>query len=425
MKKKSLAWLLLLLLCPAVTLAGCATEPGQADGSLVSIKYWNLMTGADGPIMKEMVAAFNEEYKGRIEVIDESANEDTYYDNLQLNIPIGRGPDVAIVHSWRVQSYANQGLIVPMDEMISAAGIDMGDYPEQIVDSLSFEGKTYAIPLDMHPIGIYYNKDLLEQYGLEVPTNRDELIAAAKKADNRDGGVWGLPLSSQWPSDYVYTTALYQFGGKEVTADDLPGFNTQAGIQALEAFADLVHKYGLSQTSLGNDQDLALFRSGKALFHLQGSWMLNSLKTSKINFGIIPLSMMFNPDSDAIAVRSHTFVLPAQKREDAAKRDAAMEFIEWMTKNSHVWATAGQVPASASARAKQEYKEIPYVSDFGDPANFMIGSSSPYYFEAYTPVYSRVTQALLKPDYDAPTLLAEGEEEGKKMVQELKEILGQ
>ncbi len=411
-----------LAFCSCFAFGAC--RGNNPNGSEVSITYWNLNTGADGATMKRLVEMFNEEHKGSIFVTPQSANEEIYYSNLESNIPIGRGPDVAILHSYRVQSYANQGLIVPADELIESAQIDMGDFPAQIVESLAFGGKSYAVPFDMHPLGIYYNKTLLASYGLEIPTNREELIAAAKKADNEDGKVWGLPLSTRWPSEYTYTTALHQFGGVEIKDGDQPGFNTQAGKDALASLSSIIHTEKISPESLGNDQDLALFRAGKALFHIQGSWMLSSIRKSTIDFGIIPLSKMFNSGSEDIAVRSHTFVFPKQKRENAQKREAAVAFVKWMVEHSGIWAEAGQIPASAAARASDAYKALPHVQDFGKIENFRIGVSSPYYFEAYTPVYSCITDALQKSDSDVDSLFAAAETEGQKLVKELKELIG-
>lgn len=407
-------------------MAGCAPKgdstSGGGSGKEVSINYWNLLTGADSTVMRQMVAAFNDEYKGRIFVTEQWANEDTYYENLEINIPIGRGPDVAIMHSYRVQSYANQGLLYAVDNSFGES-VDMTDFPEQIVQSLEFKGNTYAIPFDMHPLGIYYNKTLLEQYGCEVPTKRSELIACAKKADNVDGGVWGLPLAAGFPSDYTFTTALYQFGGAEVGSNDTPGFNTDEGALAMASVTDLIHKHGLSPLSLGNDQDLMYFRNGKALFHINGVWMLSKLTTSNVEFGVIPLSNMFNEESDTIGVRAHTFVFPKQRKESSEKKQAAMEFVKWMSDHADMWATSGQIPASAKARATESYQALEYAGAFGDVSKFRIGVSSPYYFEAYTPVYSRLITAMQTANYDVKKLLAAAEEEGVKLVKESKELI--
>ena len=410
-----------LALAAAAAMAGCAPKGGSGKG--VDISYWNLLTGADGTVMRQMVASFNEEYKDKIYVTEQYASEDVYYENLELNIPIGRGPDVAIMHSYRVQSYANQGLIYPLNSLIESEGIDMTDYPEQIVSSLGYKDETYAVPFDMHPLGIYYNKTLLAQYGCKVPTNRTELIECAKKADNTDGGVWGLPIAAGWPSDYTFTTALYQFGGVEVKNGDQPGFNTEAGVNALKSVTDLIHEHRLSPPNLGNDQDLMQFRNGRALFHINGVWMLNNLKTSNIDYGVIPLSNMFNESSSTIAVRAHTFVLPTKRKIDEEKQKAAMEFISYMSKHSDVWATAGQIPASAKARSSESYQNLAFVHDFGAVENFAIGVSSPYYFEAYTPVYSRLTAAMQTKSDDLAAMLADAETEGVKLVKEAKELI--
>jgi hypothetical protein len=45
-----------------------------------------------------------------IEVIETFTNEVDYYTNINLLVPLGRGPDVAIMHSYLVQSYANSKL---------------------------------------------------------------------------------------------------------------------------------------------------------------------------------------------------------------------------------------------------------------------------------------------------------------------------
>lgn len=410
-----------LSLAATVALTGCGGKGGS--GANVDLSYWNLLTGADGAVMRQMVDAFNKEYQGKIFVTEQFSSEDVYYENLELNIPINRGPDVAIMHSYRVQSYANQGLLYSLDDLIASEEIDMADFPENIVSSLKFGDKTYAVPFDMHPLGIYYNKTLLAQYGCEIPTNRSELIACAKKADNSDGKVWGLPIAAGFPSDYTYTNALYQFGGAEVKDGDQPGFNTEAGENALKALTDLVHEHGLSPTSLGNDQDLMQFRNGKALFHINGVWMLNNLKSSSVDYGVIPLSYMFNEESPTIGVRAHTFVLPKQRRADEEKQKAAMEFISYMTKHADTWATAGQIPASQKARESEAYRALPFVHDFGAVENFAIGVSSPYYFEAYTPIYSRIVTAMQTRQDDLAALLADAESEGIKLVKEAKELI--
>ncbi len=432
--------LILVTLILSLTLFGCGgrfggqtdddgdtTMPDNSNGDgpreKVTISYWNLLTGADGATMREMVKSFNEEYNGVIEVVEQSTNEVDYYEILNLNIPIGRGPDVAIMHSYYVQSYANRELIVSIDNLVNNSEINLADYPEDILQSLNFDDKLYGIPLDMHPIGIYYNKDLLDQYGCDVPTNRSELIECAKKAPNNEGDVWGLPISAEWPSDYTFTSALYQNNGLEIDENGNPGYDTQEGVNAITSFADLIHKHKLSPTHLGNDQDLFYFQNGNAMFHFQGSWMLNSMIESDVNFGVIPLSKMFNENSDTIAIRSHTFVFPYQSSVNHDKRQASMTFVKYLSDQGAKWANAGQIPASQVARETDEYKNLDYLEGFGEIENFRIAAPSPFYHEAFTPIYSRVTYALQNPNYDAQDLIKMAVEEALLLIKESKEFL--
>ena len=393
----------------------------------VTISFWNSLTGADGNSMRQLVSMFNTEYEGIFEVVETYTSETDYYTNLNLLVPMGRGPDVAIMHSYLVQSYANSGIIRPIDDYIEETYVDIQteDYIQGVMDTLYFNEDLYAIPLDIHVTGLYYNIDLLDQYGISVPTNRSELIAAATQIQTAEQAagrtVWGLPLSSAWPSEWLYTTSLYQNNGDELDSSLNPAYNSLEGVTALDMVADLIHVHGLSPLNLSVDQDLFYFETGQAAFHIQGCWMLQEIIYSGINFGVIPLSNMFNEDgadySNDIAARSHTFVVPTQNSDvSLAEKLAITTFIKYLGDNSFVWAQAGQIPASNIARATTEYQDLPYLSGFGDPNNFRLAEASPYYHEAYSPIYSRVTAALLNASYNAEDLLAAAVQEALQLI---------
>lgn len=408
MKKRAITTLiiaLMLLLTACVGGGNQGEEPEPDEGEKVTISYWNPLTGADGVVMRRLVRDFNKEHEGVYEVIETYANEEDHYDNLEMLIPINRGPDVSIVHSHIVQSYANEELIIPIDDYIinSEVEINKEDYVENVFNSLYYKDELYGIPLDLHTVGIYYNKTILEKYNLEVPTNREELLNVAKEVQEKEdaSGFWSFPLSTVWPSEWIFTTALYQNGGKEINNDDTPAFNSAEGLKAMKMLADLIHVHKLSPSTMSVDQDLFAFQQGKALFHIQGTWMLNAIKDSAKNyeFGVIPLSNMFtdedNETKNQIAARSHTFVVPESKNvRSKAKQKAIMTFIKYLGDNSYVWAEAGQIPASNIARETEEYKAIEYIHDFGEPENFRVSAQSPYFRHSYPVVYQRVTQVM-------------------------------
>ena len=426
MRKKLLSLLILTVMITLLSACrgGGSTTEDPVEGEKIVIKYWNSLTGADGDVMRQLVKQFNDAHKNEIEVVETFVNEVDYYTNLNLLVPMRKGPDVAIMHSYLVQSYADEGLLRPIEPMLESSEIEIKaeDYITDIFNSLYFEDELYAIPLDVHTVGIYYNKTLLEKYDLEVPTNRAELLAAANIVQAGEEDVWGLPISTVWPSEWIFTTSLYQNGGLEINSELNPAYNSPEGKAALEAVADLIHVEKVSPVNLSVDQDLFMFQSGKALFHIQGSWMLRSIIESKIEFGVIPLSNMFGTNTDTknqISARSHTFVVPNDSTDMHELKEAAvMTFIKYMTENAYVWAQAGQIPASNVARATAEYQALPYLNGFGAIENFRVAAQSPYFHEAYSPIYSRVTQALANSNYNAQTLLTAAENEALQLLAE-------
>ncbi|MDY0385428.1 ABC transporter substrate-binding protein [Trichlorobacter sp.] len=427
-----------VLFLATATLASCgpATSveeslPTDSEGNVVfenvAITYGNPITGSDGIAMRELVRRFNQEYEGQINVTESFISETEYYESLLMTIPMKRSYDIALVHSYKVSSFANKNLLHPIQSIIDDANIDLKaeDYISSVYDAMYYQDALYGIPLDIHTIILYYNKTLLNQYELEVPTNRAELIAAAKMMPNTSSGGYGLPLSTTWPSEYIYTTALYQNGGSEIDEEGNPNYANAVGAEALKMVTDIVHTHHISPENVSVDSDLMLFNQGKAMFHINGDWMINSVVENGVDFGVTSLSKMFTDDADgatadSVAARSHCFVLP-EGRNVAIKQQAAMVFAKYVTEHAYLWAEGGgHVPASNVARATEEYLALPYHHDYGDVDDFVLSPSSPYYYEAFSPVFSRVTTALSDSGYDAMSLLTAAEAEGNQLVEEAK-----
>ena len=144
--------------------------------------------------------------------------------------------------------------------------------------------------------------------------------------------------------------------------------------------ADLIHIEKISPLNVNVDADLLMFQQGKAMFHINGNWMLNSLVDSGINFGVTSLADMFvdtpTADSKKVASRSHTFVLP-QGRNETIKQQAALVFIKYVTENAYLWAeSGGHIPASNIARNTEEYLALPYHQTYGDVNMYTLNEPS-------------------------------------------------
>lgn len=330
---------------------------GGYDGPAVKLAFWNGFTGGDGPMMKELVEKFSTE-NPNIAVTMTTMQWADYYAKLPTAVTSGKGPDIGIMHVDSVATNAARNVIQPLDDVATSLDLQESDFAPVPWKAGIYNDTRYAIPLDVHPLGFYYNKDVMEKAGLDPekpPTNNDEYLAALEEL--KKSGVEG-----HWATPFPFTGSLtvqsliWQFGGSMFNDDGTQvTWSEEPGVAGLTWYVDLV-KNGYSPAKVAQDADYIAFKNGKNAFNWNGIWQINDLKQTDINWGVAPL-----PDiggQNAAWAGSHQFVLPVQKQVDENKAQASRVFINWISEQSLTWAEAGQVPARNSVRDSDEFKAL-------------------------------------------------------------------
>ncbi len=107
---------------------------------------------------------------------------------LQLNS--GRAPDLFLLLGVAMAELGAAKLIAPLDDYV-AQWDGWAQYPQQLIDSLTFDGSVWAVPYLMDTHFLYYNRDLIEKAGLPrdwTPATPDDILDAAlaiKQADSK------------------------------------------------------------------------------------------------------------------------------------------------------------------------------------------------------------------------------------------------
>lgn len=345
--------------------AGTATGDGGAsgyDGPNVELAFWNGFTGGDGPTMKALVDQFNEEH-ANIAVAMTTMQWADYYTRLPSAVTSGSGPDVGIMHVDSVATNAARNVIQPLDDVATALGLQESDFASVPWNAGLYDGTRYAIPLDVHPLGFYYNKDVMEQGGLDPeapPTTMDEYMSALETLRSAD-------IQGHWASPFPFTGGLtlqsliYQFGGSLFNEEGTTvTWVEQPGIDALSWWVSLVSE-GYSPSNVDQDADYVALKNGTNAFNWNGIWQINDLKQTDIGWGVAAL-----PDIGGTAAAwagSHQFVLPRQRSQDDNKLQASKVFLNWVSEQSQAWAEAGQIPARNSARDTEEFQSLTEVGE--------------------------------------------------------------
>jgi multiple sugar transport system substrate-binding protein len=366
-----------------------------------TIVWWDFLSGGDGVRMKTMLDEFNKEHEGKVK-IDATTFEwgVPFYSKVQTSAAVGQGPDVMTYHESRMPLGASTGTLSPLSpDELAAAGIKPSEFgPANWKAAQGPDGKQYAVPLDIHSIILYYNKDLLKKAGLlgddgkpkglDGVTNFD--AALAKLTAN---GVSGLSVPGDNASGWrIFYTLLNQQGGDFLKDGKfLDGGNLDKATTALTEMNKWV-KSGWTPAKTEYPASIALFTSGKAAMHINGVWevptMVDLAKNGKLfDWGAIQIPVLF--DHPATWADSHSFAIPDRKGNPVSpeKRKTVLDAVHWFNVHSLEWAGGGHVPAYLPVQESAEFKALKPNSDYVslaktavfDPVSTLAGVASPVY----------------------------------------------
>src|SRR5213083_2979815 len=214
-----------------------------------TITYWNGLTGADGKVMDDLIDRFTRETGIRVE--QQRLPWADLYPKLQVSVPAGEGPDLALIHTIEVPHFANDGVLEAIDESrATTKGFRVEDYLPSTWQGGVYQGKRYAIPLDVPQHLLYVNVKVLRDAGLvgadgkpRVPATRDDLLAMAKQITK--GDTFGFAIGTANPGRYTwgFHNLLWQ-NGANVYASDLKrsGLGEPAALEVAEFWAAIVNQ---------------------------------------------------------------------------------------------------------------------------------------------------------------------------------------
>jgi multiple sugar transport system substrate-binding protein len=342
-----------------------SAEPSPAattyDGPPVTLAFWNGFTGGDGPYMKKIVQDFNAAHPN-ITIKDNTIQWGDYYGKLATAVTSGNGPDVGVMHIDTLAGFAARKVLHPLDDLSAALNLTSADFDSVVWDAGTYAGARYGIPLDVHPLGFYYNKTLLNNAGItEAPTDSATWDAAidAMKSAGVANPFWS---TATWPAHLMFTALITQFGGTLYAADSSKAtFNSDAGVAALDWLVKWTNN-GVSPKNVSNDAQAQAFRQGKNALTWDGIWMMNAwAEVDGLEWGAAAIPQI-GPNPGCWA-GSHNLVVTTQGAKDENKLAAARVFLAYISENSLEWAKAGQVPARNSVRESADFAALPIQSE--------------------------------------------------------------
>ncbi len=270
----------------ALALTACGTSgPGSAGGGgggSDTASAWALTGGIHEVMWGESFDTWNEENPDA-KIDYEMVANDAYKEKIRTSLGAGNAP--SLIFSWGggpLLDYVNSDNVVDLTE--ATADLQERLIPA-VVEGGMVDGKVYAVPNSQtQPELVYYNKDLFEQVGAEVPTSWEEIKALVPKFKEAGVAPFALAGASKWPELIWLQFMVDRIGGPEafqaVMEQEADAWSNPAFVEALTEIQEFVEAGGFQEgfgtTVADTRADVALVHTGQAAMLLQGSWVFSS-----------------------------------------------------------------------------------------------------------------------------------------------------
>ena len=190
--------LLIAVLLLSLSLAACggggekATPTGETPGAgppggTVTIDVWHGETAGNLDTLERLVSRYNSS--------QDEVKVQPFYQGQELltkliaSLPSGQVPAIVLGPEIDAQMLLDSGAVAPIQDFIDREGYDLSDLDQKAIQTLTVQGKLWAMPFCSGVSLLYYNKVTFREVGLDPerpPRDLEELRQYSQKILKRD-----------------------------------------------------------------------------------------------------------------------------------------------------------------------------------------------------------------------------------------------
>ncbi|WP_158563840.1 ABC transporter substrate-binding protein [Jiangella anatolica] len=313
---------------------------GTAEVQADRLTVW--VNPADPDAVMNVYDRFTEETGVEFEIIEMPS--DAFESGVQTRWASGERPDILEYHATSLFWALN-----PEQNLYDLSEMPFVERERDILDFAgSFDGKVYAAITDTPSLfGIFYNRNVFAQYGLEVPQTLDDLASICATLQAEAPGVTPIFESggSAWPTQIL--SGLMAMGSaqqadgwsqqvlEQETTFDAPDSPFTAGIAAYRGLHDSGCFNSDATTAVFEDSIVAVSEGTAAMVALPSG--LLDMFTAQLGGDVAVTNETIGfayPSADGAVSAwapnvAGTWYVP--KTGDAERESTALAFIQWVT----------------------------------------------------------------------------------------------
>lgn len=320
-----------LLIATALASGAFAAQPALAQDVTLEFVVWNYALET----IQDNVRQFEEANPGiRVNVTDYAWPD--YPDSIVLRIRGNTLTDVIYGGQDWLPAWGAAGFIAPLDSIAPAGAVEdlASDIAGFALTDVTYNGKVYGLPYYSDTISFIYNKQILEDAGIAVPSTWEEVTTAAEQL--KSGGM-DKPIIYEYNQEVpnfldAFVAQSYGRGAELFDADLNPLFADpeNGAYKQLQWIADAYSK-GLVQSDRHETTIIAAMNTGKHAFTIVYTYVLAALNDAATQplagqFALAPMPGA----THATLGFAKSYVVTATTAADPARAEAAWKFVNFM-----------------------------------------------------------------------------------------------
>ena len=310
---------------------GGATSAAAADFTKQGdTEYWGGKDLAGN--MQKLIDEFNAQHpNGKVTFHELPTQADQQRQQMIQNTQIKNAKMgiLSIDVVWTAE-FAAKGYVEAMPPDTSTDGM-----LKATVDAATYFNKLYGLPQTSDGGLLYYRKDLLDKYGLQVPTSFDEMKAACDKITagekNSKLGCFAGQYNKYEGLTVNFDEAVHGAGGVIVGDDGKPNVATPEATKGLQTLTDWFKDGHIPKAAITWDEEAGRvpFQHGELIFHRNWGYVYNHAANDKDSdikgkFDVAPLPGITGPGVSSLG--GHTFAVA----KNAENKGTALDFLKYV-----------------------------------------------------------------------------------------------
>ena len=399
MKKKVLSVLMSVAMMSTL-LVGCGNSADSADAPAadssessdsaatassdgaeeITWMFWDDLNATEDLISlgyKDVIDRFNKDYEGKYHVTPITTNLEEYYTKLNALVASNETPDCFIVSPGpNLDVYVDPGVAADLTDDLKADGwLDTFNGGEGAFSQQTYDGKIYAVPLNIAAACVFYNTEMFEKAGIStMPTDWDSFIDACDKLQAAGYTPLSISAGTAWCLSML-AGYLCDAEGVDLDAIDAGTAHwTDANVVAAANKMLELSKY-FQPTAAGDTNDVATanFYNEEAAMLIQGSWAIAQINGSNPDFEDKCGVFAFPGTNGRVIAKSDSLAMSANTEH----KDAVLAFMKYFTDDTAQKYTAevgGKIPVTkVDYDADKAPAQLAYVMDVFSNASSTFG----------------------------------------------------